>query len=560
MPDWRVIFTVPVAGLLALMPAPAKADPALVRRADLSFAETAPGLLREADRLRLWAMTRREAYDLPEPDVLKWQPDADDPEGDEGWHMALEGQAITAQVMGRAEDWLALATLAERAAQRADPGPLAREALDEMAAGAATNALQLADTPDTVKGSALALARLRAAGGDADTALRALALARGLPQLATDPALISMAAGLEDLPRPTGPKALDHGRAMRFERGSLGCANDLSCVASLAGRGVTLRLARASGPGGALHLTLILTASCEPGAPLPQRPAGAPPILQHWEVLLDGQPFGGDAEPALPFRAAPDLFDGWAFWDLPPLQTDAALAALLEARTLELRPDAGGVSYPLRLAGLAAALGAMDAVQGRGGTETALVHRGNLPASAVAPPARLASVPAPTEPDPGRALPDHPGPAALALWRALCPGSAAEAALAPVSTKSGDGTDIWLLPCGLDDDLPVYAAIHAKDGVAGALLDGFDLDQGLPPGPLRLGFPQLGPLPVSGLGSTEGRRPLALTSIAGGSCPRRQVFVWTGQDFARVSDARALDCAAPVLLSDLFFALPKEDR
>ena len=122
MPEWPFSFTLPVAGLLALTAAPAPAEPALVRRTDLAFAETAPGILREADRLRLWAMTRRESYDLPAPDVLQWQPEAEDPEGEEGWHLALEGQAIAAQLTGRAEDWRALAGLAERAGERAAPG------------------------------------------------------------------------------------------------------------------------------------------------------------------------------------------------------------------------------------------------------------------------------------------------------------------------------------------------------------------------------------------------------------------------------------------------------
>lgn len=563
MPEWRFIFTLPVAGLLALTAgllaltvAPAAAEPALVRRADLAFAETAPGILREADRLRLWAMMRRETYDLPAPDVLQWQPEAEDPEGEEGWHQALEGQAITAQLTGRAEDWRALAGLAARAGERAAPEPLAREALGELAAGAATNALLLADTPGAVQRAVLALARLRVAGGDAETAARALATARRLPGLETDPALVALAAELDGMPRPAGPTALEEGQALRGEGWALGCANDLGCVASLAGPGVTLRLVRASGPGGAVHVTLILTAPGAAGAPLPQRPAGAPPILHHRQLLLDGEPFG---EEQLPFRAAPDLFEGWAFWEVPPLHTDAALAALLAAQTLELRPEAGGGGAHLRLAGLAAALGVMDEVQGRVGTQTALVHRGPLSASAVTPPARLAAVPAPVEPDPGRALPGRPGPEALALWRALCPESREGPALAPVSTRSRDGAEIWLLHCGLQAGLPVFAAIHAKGGVAGALLEGGSPAEGRPPRPLRLGFARLGPLPVPGYGTEETRRPLALSAEAGGACPRREVFLWTGQGFARVSEARALDCAAPELISDLFLAVPKEE-
>lgn len=559
MPDWRVTFTLPVAAFLLLTPAPAKADPALIRRADLSFAETAPGLLREADRLRLWAMTRRETYDLPEPDVLEWQPDADDPEDDEGWQLALEGQAITAEAMGRAEGWLALATLAERAALRAGPAPLAREALGEMAAAAATNALLLADKPSAVQAAALVLARLRERGGDADTALRTLTTASRLPQLASDAALNAMAAGLQDIPRRDGPMALTDGQAMRFEGWTLVCTNDLSCTASLAGLGGTLRLARASGPGGALHVTLILTAPDAKGAPLPQRHAGDVPILRQWQVRLDGQPFGDDPDAALPFRASPDLLDGWAFWDVPPLQTDAALAALRGAHILEMMPDAGGMTYHFPLSGLDAALGAMDEVQGRVGTETALIRRGTLPADAVSPPARLVSVPAPTEPLPGRARPDHPGAGALALWRALCPGGGEEPVQTPLGTKSRDGADIWLLPCGLDADTPVYTAIYDKGGVAGALLDGFSLAQGQPPSPLLLGDPQLGPLSVPGYGEPHTRRPLALISETGGPCPRRQIFVWTGQGFARVQKTGAMDCAAPFLFADMFFAFPKED-
>ncbi|AOZ68735.1 hypothetical protein LPB142_04895 [Rhodobacter xanthinilyticus] len=230
MPEWRFIFTLPVAGLLALTAgllaltaAPAAAEPALVRRADLAFAETAPGILREADRLRLWAMTRRESYDLPAPDVLAWQPEAEDPEGEEGWHLALEGQAITAQLTGRAEDWRALAGLAARAGERAGPGPLAREALGELAAGAATNALLLADTPGAVQRAALALARLRAAGGDAETAARALATARRLPGLEADPALVALAAALDGGGGASGRAKRARGGAGAARRGLGAC-------------------------------------------------------------------------------------------------------------------------------------------------------------------------------------------------------------------------------------------------------------------------------------------------------------------------------------------------
>lgn len=91
-----------------------------------------------------------------------------------------------------------------------------------------------------------------------------------------------------------------------------------------------------------------------------------------WAVRVDGKPVPGLAPKA----------EGDADVVLVPVQTTALLAAIRNGQRLTLAPGRGDIL----LTGAAAALRWMDDQQQRAGTVTALVARGEKPASAVPPP------------------------------------------------------------------------------------------------------------------------------------------------------------------------------
>lgn len=145
----------------------------------------------------------------------------------------------------------------------------------------------------------------------------------------------------------------------------------------------------------------------------------------------------------------------------------------------------------------------------------------------LAPPGNL-----PREADPGRALAPPADAEVAALWQGLCPGARALVSLAPVSTTTAAGAHIWLLPCAEDPAQGTsHAAFYRQNGQVGALLDRFDLARGLPPRPLLLRFPTLGPWD-EGAGDVPGpERPLALRASFGPDCPGSRVWLWTGRGF-----------------------------
>lgn len=567
MPFWLRSLLLPVFSLAASAASVAAvgAEPALIERDSLAFFNSAPRLLRQADDLAAWATAQRETYDLPEPDVLEWNPDAELPDSLAAWQAALSGQAITAEQLARPQDWLRLAALAERMATGWNEGGeakatpvLARQALQETAAAAALNALLAATTPESVRSAALALAGGARAMGDDDTALRALATATRLPALAQDAALAAASDGIALTNRNAPPDALDEGQFHRVENWIVTCTNDLACTVTLDSPLFAMHLRRAAGPAGALHIAFVLTAALGPEASLHQRRAEDPPVTPHPAVWLDETPLGDDDDPLLPLRASPRLYDGWPAWEVPALRLDDVLALLIKAKMIAIGHDETAPKHRVPLAGLAKALGIVDEIQGRSGTETALTHRGPAPTRRVPPAPLVATRAALLQQEPGRAIAARPSAGALSLWRSLCPESATEAPLAPVSTQTDQGAEIWLLPCGTREFGPLFTAIHTQNGLSSALLDGFDLRSGTPPEPLRIAYPVLAALPANRGDNRPSPRPLALISETGTPCPSRHIWVWTDQGFAHHQSFQSPRCAASLLPIESYFAPIKE--
>jgi hypothetical protein len=551
-------------------PAPAEAVGAALARA-------APDLVQRAETLVPVAEAEAAFLDLPEPDVLQWLPGTVTPEGALGWHAALTGQAITASAMNRAEDWLMLARLARQMAESwtdedgtaVTTAPLARAALSAMAAAAGLRALERLDTtrPDDARraGEAvLAIAAVRAAAGDGDSAVRVLSAARRDPALAADPQVAAALAALGALaPRPPAPLPAE-AEAVRHGVWALVCANDLRCTASLTTPAFVLRLSRPAGPAGALRISFVLAGRDGAGNPWPQRRPGDPPVMAEVRLRIGGTGLDGTGAEDLPLRSHPALFGGLAFSDVPPLALDPVLAALLAEPSLTVGTGRSGAGIEVPLDGLAAVLARMDAVQGREGTVTALVAQGPAGAEAVPLPPLLPLVLAPGEAEPGRALAARPDAGVLALWHRLCPLTDDEPPLAPVNTHTADGADIWLLPCADGGDEPTpFAALYRKAGQTDALLDGFAPGRGLPPRPMLLTFPQLGPWQGSGLAaqgpedapSPDAARPLALSAQQGPGCPGLRRWVWTGRGFQLASATASPGCAPTPLPSESFVAL-----
>lgn len=533
---------------------------AAMRTAAQGLARSAPRLLAAAEALPRWAKAQAEFFDLPEPDVLEWQPDAPPPEDITGWHLALTGQAITAANMNRTEDWLALSRLARQMAgswqegEEARPtAPLAREALQEIAVAAALRAGLAARDRATLVATLLDVAQISAGAGDRDSAVRLLNAATRLPELAGEPGLQAALAEFGSLSRVSPAAEASPAGPEQVGGWSLVCANDLRCAASLTTPAFLLRLYRPAGPGAALHILFVLAGRDPMGSPWPQRLAGTAPLAPGARLRIGAVGLTGTESDDLPLRSHPDLQDGWAFHAVAPLALDPVLAALLAEPALTVGFGQAGPEMRVPLAGLNEVLARMDRLQGRAGGVTALVLRGAAGEEAVPPAPPLPLLQVPVEADPGRALAPRADAEVLALWHKLCPGARDAPPLAPVNTHTADGADIWLLPCAeTAGHGPSFTALYRHAGQVGALLDGFDLRKGRPPRPLHLRFPVLGPWQDGPEDWPGPARPLALTASAGPDCPGSSVWLWTGRDFQLARQSATPDCAASYLPPDLY--------
>jgi len=237
------------------------------------------------------------------------------------------------------------------------------------------------------------------------------------------------------------------GTLKTFGDWAVGCDNINVCtMASLGPEGgdfppINLTVMRRAGPAGDIRVTLMPNDGLAPKA--------APT-----SVMIDGRLVGGT----------------FAKGDTPTLSGDAAraiVAAMANGDGLEIHSATGDTLSGLSLKGASAALRYIDAQQERAGTVTAIVAKGDKPASAV--PARpvmpqiSAVVPIGT--------PFEPSAAMIADMRkqAQCDDSAVGDAESHVI---GSKASMILIPCGSGAYNIMSAVFVAKDGrIAPARMD-----------------------------------------------------------------------------------------
>ena len=211
----------------------------------------------------------------------------------------------------------------------------------------------------------------------------------------------------------------------------------------------------------------------------------------------------------------------------------AAIAyALADGHALSVRDAGGGVLATLSLDGAAAALRFIDAAQGRADTATAIVAKGNEPASAV-PAAPALPVIVATPVARGAAQIDATMAAELKK-RARCDAPLV-ADLAPEAYLLGDGATLVLVPCNRGAYNLSSALFVVEDGKATpARIDA-------PSGFTEIGATVTVPEVVNG--SVENG---VLTSYARGrglgDCGVQQDFVWDGTMLRLAQQAEMSEC------------------
>ena len=254
--------------------------------------------------------------------------------------------------------------------------------------------------------------------------------------------------------------------------------------------------------------------------------------------------FFGDLESAVfdtpgyeaAFAGAGDVprFDDspWGYL-IAPVHTDLFIQALLDATTLS-----DSVST-IPLAGASAAMGFLDEVQGRAGTVTALVTKGNQPASAVPAASEMPVILAPATT--AHIIEDEPGAALTAASVKTCGGENVDTPFEPEGVRLDDGREIWLMPCSSGMYNFIYAGL-LKDGDAiselvftGPKQDGLDMHE-LWNGHIATSQESV-KSPDTALTLTTFERGRAMSD-----CGDMTEHVWTGQAFALVRHVGIAHC------------------
>lgn len=161
-------------------------------------------------------------------------------------------------------------------------------------------------------------------------------------------------------------------RAADFREWTVGCDNIKDCTAigfppEDQDGGGFIRVERAGGPDGRAKIRLFLYAEeAKKGASL--------------RLTADGAPIAGVAAER-EARTGQDV-DGYAI-EISPPELKPFIAALRKSHALNLATADGKSKVDISLAGAVAALRNVDDIQGRIGTQTALIDVGDKPASAV---------------------------------------------------------------------------------------------------------------------------------------------------------------------------------
>lgn len=441
---------------------------------------------------------------------------------------AVRSSLIAASSGGlRTDLWRDLSTIA-LATPSADG--LGRLWYRQTAAAAALNAYATSVTSQD-RGAALKLlAQARAAQEQwAD----AVALARLAVALGPDPSLEQAAAGWQAKGAP--PPALAAAPvAQDFADWTLVCDNTGRCTAiGFAAAGslqeMTLEIVRDAGPAAAPEAVLRMAVESPP--------YGQDPVFDApgFEAV-----FGGSEVLMGPI---PEL-------TVPADRLSLLVAALQAAKTLRIESDEGGktVTRVISLAGADQALRAMDRIQQRSGTLTALIDRGRSPAAMVPPPPPVPVVKA----VPGLGATDEASPPLQVVdaWRRACGNwrrTEDEGRRQAVAHGAGPGKPRWwLINCGFSGldgatAMPflqrgaVVTALTVETAVNGTLETRLtDLrDAGL-----SRGFPQDDR-------AREEEKPLPLvltereTGRGQGDCGAIRHHVWDGAQF-RLAEERYL--------------------
>ncbi|MCM8730963.1 DUF1176 domain-containing protein [Hephaestia sp. GCM10023244] len=304
-------------------------------------------------------------------------------------------------------------------------------------------------------------------------------------------------------PRPAAPRT--------FADWTVACDNGGECsMASLSPEdgdfyAVNLALTREAGPDGTIAVALMVN---QDGV-IPAR------------LVVDNTPVG-DAFPAV--KDGSTIVTGNA--------ATAIAYALANGKQLTVRDSHGAVLATLSLAGASASLRYIDAEQHRAGTVTAIVAKGNQPASAVPAAPALPVIVAP---------PVATGSAQIGATmaadlkqRAGCDGTLV-ADIEPEAHPLGDGATLVLVPCSrgaynfssvmfvLKDGKPAPARIDAASGFSET-----DAPADLPE--------VVNPSVSGGVVSSYARgRGL-------GDCGVEQDFVWDGRMFRLAQEAAMGEC------------------
>lgn len=245
----------------------------------------------------------------------------------------------------------------------------------------------------------------------------------------------------------------------------------------------------------------------------------------------------GVTSPALPApESREDAPVGVIDGDLHPL-----LAAIVQGRSLTI---VAGSSQAIPLEGAAAALLWIDEKQGRAGTATALMHRGDRPTSSIpiAPPLPVVPV-APPISQAGFGQEGQKLPLALRALTQVktCIDESATPAVGDMvmSARLDPSIELWAVPCGAG----AYNVTHLwyLTGTGGRDPRPLDLTGTLPGG----GKPQSrNNTTVNGQYDPQTRTLSAFAQARGiGDCGTMQTWAWTGERFVLTAERLMTQCA-----------------
>lgn len=307
-------------------------------------------------------------------------------------------------------------------------------------------------------------------------------------------------------------RAAPHPTEMRtFSDWTVACDNGGQCsMTSLSPEDgefypVNLALTRDAGPNGTISVALV---AGEEG-------------LSPARVAVDGAPVGGTFP--TPSQGVATISGNAA----------AAIAyALADGRVLTVRDAGGGVLATLSLDGASAALRFIDAAQGRADTVTAIVAKGNEPASAVPPAPALPVIVA--MPVAGGAAQIDATMAAALEKRAHCDAPLV-AGLSPEAYRLGGGATLVLVPCSRGAYNLSSALFVIEDGKAAPAR--IDAPSGFTEIRATVEIPQV----VNG--SVENGVLTSYAKARGlGDCGVQQDFVWDGTMLRLAQQSEMPEC------------------